>query len=112
MSRKKSTGEKEFAVMRFTFILPENIVENKLNNAVINNIDYLKESIRQNGLRQPIDVLPEKNGTTYRIIGGHRRFAAIKRKDMDGFQKGSHVLSSHTRLKTQSMSRSSCMRRT
>ena len=48
MSRKKSTGEKEFAVMRFTFILPENIVENKLNNAVINNIDYLKESIRQN----------------------------------------------------------------
>ena len=76
MSRKKSTGEKEFAVMRFTFILPENIVENKLNNAVINNIDYLKESIRQNGLRQPIDVLPEKNGTTYRIIGGHRRFAA------------------------------------
>ena len=30
MSRKKSTGEKEFAVMRFTFILPENIVENKL----------------------------------------------------------------------------------
>ena len=58
MSRKKSTGEKEFAVMRFTFILPENIVENKLNNAVINNIDYLKESIRQNGLRQPIDVLP------------------------------------------------------
>ena len=52
MSRKKSTGEKEFAVMRFTFILPENIVENKLNNAVINNIDYLKESIRQNGLSQ------------------------------------------------------------
>ena len=50
MSRKKSTGEKEFAVMRFTFILPENIVENKLNNAVINNIDYLKESIRQKGL--------------------------------------------------------------
>lgn len=85
MSRKKSTGEKEFAVMRFTFILPENIVENKLNNAVINNIDYLKESIRQNGLRQPIDVLPEKNGTTYRIIGGHRRFAAIKQGIEEGY---------------------------
>ena len=85
MSRKKSKGEKEFAVMRFTFILPENIVENKLNNAVINNIDYLKESIRQNGLRQPIDVLPEKNGTTYRIIGGHRRFAAIKQGIEEGY---------------------------
>lgn len=85
MSRKKLTGEKEFAVMRFTFILPENIVENKLNNAVINNIDYLKESIRQNGLRQPIDVLPEKNGTTYRIIGGHRRFAAIKQGIEEGY---------------------------
>lgn len=85
MSRKKSTGENEFAVMRFTFILPENIVENKLNNAVINNIDYLKESIRQNGLRQPIDVLPEKNGTTYRIIGGHRRFAAIKQGIEEGY---------------------------
>ncbi len=62
MSRKKSTGEKEFAVMRFTFILPENIVENKLNNAVINNIDYLKESIRQNGLRQQSMSFRKKMG--------------------------------------------------
>lgn len=49
------------------------------------SLDTAFDVIRQNGLRQPIDVLPEKNGTTYRIIGGHRRFAAIKQGIEEGY---------------------------
>ena len=87
MSEEKLNSEKQQAEesMRFEFIRPENIVENKLNDAVINNIDYLKDSIRANGLRQPLDVLPEDNSDTFRIIGGHRRFAAIKKGLEEGY---------------------------
>lgn len=78
-------GNESESGMKFKFISPDQIRENKLNDETINNIEWMMESIRINGLRQPLDVLPEENGTTYRIIGGHRRFCAIKRGIKEGY---------------------------
>lgn len=88
MSEKALTTETEKVSdgeMRFMFIHPEYIVENKLNDAPINDIEDMMSSIRMNGLRQPLDVLPEENKDTFRIIGGHRRFEAIKRGIKEGY---------------------------
>lgn len=88
MSEKALTTETERVSdgeMRFMFIHPEYIVENKLNDAPINDIEDMMSSIRMNGLRQPLDVLPEENKDTFRIIGGHRRFEAIKRGIKEGY---------------------------
>lgn len=88
MSEKALTTETEKVSdgeMRFMFIHPEYIVENKLNDAPINDIEDMMSSIRVNGLRQPLDVLPEANKDTFRIIGGHRRFEAIKRGIKEGY---------------------------
>lgn len=52
------------------------IKENALNIFSQNEIEELKENIKENGLFSPINVI--KDGNNYKIISGHRRFKAIK----------------------------------
>ena len=49
---------------------------NDMNDFEISDIETLKESIRKNGLLQPLILKPLDNGR-YRIIAGERRYHAI-----------------------------------
>ncbi|MHC4657519.1 MAG: ParB/RepB/Spo0J family partition protein [Planctomycetota bacterium] len=42
-------------------------------------IAELSESIKRIGLINPLVVAPDPNGDHYRLIAGHRRFAACRR---------------------------------
>ena len=48
-------------------------------------IDMLAENIKQNGLLNPLIVIPDKKGK-YEIIAGQRRFLALKRLDAQEVQ--------------------------
>lgn len=49
---------------------------------VVGDLDGLKEDIRANGLRQPLEVV--QDGSTYRLIGGERRWTAMSQLRDDG----------------------------
>lgn len=59
------------------FIPADKIHPNKMNDfSVEDDLTPLKTSIEYFGLRQPLDVLPEEDGS-YRLVGGERRYRAI-----------------------------------
>lgn len=49
---------------------------------VVGDIDKLKEDIRLNGVRQPLEVIRWANG--YKLIGGERRLTACEELAKEG----------------------------
>lgn len=65
--------------MQVVMIPSRNIIPNPDNDKIytIGNMESLKDDIRQNGLRQPLEVIPvEGEPDRYMLISGHRRWAA------------------------------------
>nr|DAW28991.1 MAG TPA: chromosome partitioning protein [Caudoviricetes sp.] len=65
--------------MQVVMIPSRNIIPNPDNDEIytIGNMESLKDDIRQNGLRQPLEVIPvEGEPDRYMLISGHRRWAA------------------------------------
>lgn len=65
--------------MQVVVIPSRNIIPNPDNDEIytIGNIESLKDDIQQNGLRQPLEVIPvEGEPDRYMLISGHRRWAA------------------------------------
>ena len=65
--------------MQVVMIPSRNIIPNPDNDEIytIGNMESLKDDIRQNGLRQPLEVIPvEDEPDRYMLISGHRRWAA------------------------------------
>lgn len=60
------------------------IVPNPKNRQiyVVGELEGLKEDIRANGLRQPLEVV--QDGSAYRLIGGERRWTAMSQLRDDG----------------------------
>ncbi len=54
------------------------LVVNKQNFYSILDIEVLAADILRNGIRQPLEVVMQQDGVTYRLISGHRRFAALQ----------------------------------
>lgn len=54
------------------------LIENKQNFYSIADIEVLAADILRNGIRQPLEVVMQPDGVTYRLISGHRRLAALK----------------------------------
>ena len=65
--------------MQVVMIPSRNIIPNPDNDEIytIGNMESLKDDIQQNGLRQPLEVIPvEGEQDRYMLISGHRRWAA------------------------------------
>ncbi len=65
--------------MQVVMIPGRNIIPNPDNDEIytIGNMESLKDDIQQNGLRQPLEVIPVEGKTDcYMLISGHRRWAA------------------------------------
>lgn len=63
-----------------------NIKKNKLNESLsIDGIEELKENIKENGLKTPLSVVNNNDGT-FRLIAGHRRLESIKMLFEEGYK--------------------------
>lgn len=65
--------------MQVVMIPSRNIIPNPENFEIytLGDMENLRDDIRQNGLRQPLEVIPMENETDcYMLISGHRRWAA------------------------------------
>ncbi|VBB08560.1 parb/sulfiredoxin [Lucifera butyrica] len=60
------------------------LAENKQNFYSIADIEVLAADISRNGIRQPLEVVMQQDGVTYRLISGHRRLAALKYLKVQG----------------------------
>lgn len=79
MNAQSQTATPAGQQMQVVMIPSRNIVPNPDNDEIytIGNMDGLKDDIRQNGLRQPLEVIPlEGKPDRYMLISGHRRWAA------------------------------------
>lgn len=54
------------------------LVENRQNFYSLADIEVLAADILRNGIRQPLEVVMQEDGVTYRLISGHRRLAALR----------------------------------
>ena len=68
---------------KIEFIDINKLVENKKNLYELVNIDELAEDIKLNGLHNNLLARPLDNGT-YELIGGHRRYNALKKLVNEG----------------------------
>lgn len=64
--------------MQVVMVSRQNIVPNPDNDIyTTGNLDSLKDDIQQNGLRQPLEVIPSTDAPdNYMLISGHRRWMA------------------------------------
>lgn len=65
--------------MQVVMIPSRNIISNPENFEIytLGDMENLRDDIRQNGLRQPLEVIPMEDETDcYMLISGHRRWAA------------------------------------
>ena len=64
--------------MKIKFIKISDIKENELNNVFsMGNLNDLLDSIRTYGLKEPLSVCSQDDGS-YKLISGHRRLTCIK----------------------------------
>lgn len=76
---KDKINEQNFEIIdRIIKVDIKNIYENEKNFYKISQIDQLAESIKLNGLIEPLIVVKDKENK-YKIISGHRRFSALKK---------------------------------
>lgn len=64
--------------MKITMVPFEDILPNERNHYTIEQIEALALSIADIGLRQPLEVKPEDENGKFVLIGGERRYTAIK----------------------------------
>ncbi len=79
MNAQSQTATPAGQQMQVVMIPSRNIIPNPDNDEIytIGNMDGLKDDIQQNGLRQPLEVIPvEDEPNRYMLISGHRRWAA------------------------------------
>lgn len=79
MNAQSQTATPAGQQMQVVMIPSRNIIPNPDNDEIytIGNMESLKDDIRQNGLRQPLEVIPvEGKPDRYMLISGHRRWAA------------------------------------
>lgn len=79
MNAQSQTATPAGQQMQVVMIPSRNIIPNPDNDEIytIGNMESLKDDIQQNGLRQPLEVIPvEGEPDRYMLISGHRRWAA------------------------------------
>lgn len=79
MNAQSQTATPAGQQMQVVMIPSRNIIPNPDNDEIytIGNMESLKDDIQQNGLRQPLEVIPvEGEQDRYMLISGHRRWAA------------------------------------
>lgn len=78
MNAQSQTATPAGQQMQVVMIPNKNIFPNPDNEIYsIGNVESLKDDIRQNGLRQPLEVIPVEGKTErYMLISGHRRWIA------------------------------------
>lgn len=79
MNAQSQTATPAGQQMQVVMIPSRNIILNPDNDEIytLGDIESLRDDIRQNGLRQPLEVIPVENKTEcYMLISGHRRWAA------------------------------------
>lgn len=79
MNAQSQTATPAGQQMQVVMIPSRNITPNPDNDEIytIGNMESLKDDIQQNGLRQPLEVIPAEGETDcYMLISGHRRWAA------------------------------------
>ena len=71
--------------MQVVMIDRKNIIINPDNRKIyrIGDVSRLKEDIKTNGIRQPLEVV-ELNGGNYKLIGGERRLTACEELAKEG----------------------------
>ena len=75
--QKESLDSATAMGMELLMLRPEELITNDNNTfSVEQDFVELSSSISKFGLRQPLDVVPDKSGK-YRIVGGERRFRSI-----------------------------------
>lgn len=79
MNAQSQTATPAGQQMQVVMIPSRNIIPNPDNDEIytIGNMESLKDDIQQNGLRQPLEVIPvEGEPDRYMLISGHRRWIA------------------------------------
>ena len=79
MNAQSQTATPAGQQMQVVMIPSRNIIPNPDNDEIygIGDIESLRDDIQQNGLRQPLEVIPvEGEPDRYMLISGHRRWAA------------------------------------
>lgn len=72
-----SLAEKDPAEMDITWLKREQIIKNPQNGYEIGDVRGLAADIRRAGIAQPLEVLPQPDGSTYRLLTGERRLTAV-----------------------------------
>lgn len=81
MNAQSQTATPAGQQMQVVMIPSRNIIPNPDNDEIytIGNMESLKDDIQQNGLRQPLEVIPVEDETDcYMLISGHRRWASCR----------------------------------
>lgn len=79
MNAQSQTATPAGQQMQVVMIPSRNIIPNPENFEIytLGDMENLRDDIRQNGLRQPLEVIPvEDDSDRYMLISGHRRWAA------------------------------------
>lgn len=79
MNAQSQTATPAGQQMQVVMIPSRNIIPNPENFDIytLGDMENLRDDIRQNGLRQPLEVIPMEDETDcYMLISGHRRWAA------------------------------------
>lgn len=79
MNAQSQTATPAGQQMQVVMIPSRNIIPNPENFEIytLGDMENLRDDIRQNGLRQPLEVIPMENEKDcYMLISGHRRWAA------------------------------------
>lgn len=79
MNAQSQTATPAGQQMQVVMIPSRNIIPNPENFEIytLGDMENLRDDIRQNGLRQPLEVIPvEGDPNRYMLISGHRRLAA------------------------------------
>lgn len=79
MNAQSQTATPAGQQMQVVMIPSRNIIPNPENFEIytLGDMENLRDDIRQNGLRQPLEVIPvEDEPDRYMLISGHRRWAA------------------------------------
>lgn len=79
MNAQSQTATLAGQQMQVVMIPSRNIIPNPDNDEIytIGNMESLRDDIQQNGLRQPLEVIPvDGKPDRYMLISGHRRWAA------------------------------------
>ena len=79
-------GSMQVEMLPISYIMPN--PDNK-KIYIVGDVERLKDDIKANGVRQPLEVIRWANG--YKLIGGERRLTACKQLDAEGDERFSTV---------------------